>query len=551
MRSVLSLAVGLLAAVASAAPSQAIEERQTAKRYVFAHFMMGIVGNRQSADAYDEEFRLAKAAGIDAFALNIGPDVSNTQLGYAYDSAARVGLKAFISFDFNGGLFSISDPGAVGARIKAFKDKPAQLIVDNKPFVSTFAGPGLNVAAVEAAAGADIFFLPNWYPGNDRTGTDGFFNWMGWYSDGNNNPGTTPPSAGDSAWIDWVGSKEKYMAPVAPWFSTHYGDWVPYRKNWVFQSNDLWFTRWNEMLKLSPRFIEIVTWNDFGESAYVGPLKGQHYDDGHSKWVNDMPHGGWLEMAKPFIAAYKTGATAPTVTEEKLVYWYRPTPKDITCSGDNLGKPSGWELMTDEVFVVALLKTAGTVVATSGSNTREFAAPAGVSLHKLPLGVGMQKFTLKRGTTEVFSDISLRDIVNTCPCGIYNFNAYVGTVPAAAPDVLVDNSAIASSVPAGYVCQPKPSLPIRAPGSQATVPAVTSKAPTPTPTPTKAAVTSSTKAPVVLPTTTTTKPAVEGCTKTVSVSSQIFPTNCLAGGQVWIGGGDSPDCCDGAKPCCG
>ncbi|KAI8941642.1 hypothetical protein NX059_002855 [Plenodomus lindquistii] len=468
MRCFASIALGLFAAVSGAAPNMPLEERQTTNRYVFAHFMMGIVGNRQSADAYDADFSLGKAAGIDAFALNMGPDVTNEQLNFAYESANRNGIKVFISFDFNGGLFSISNPAAVGERIAAFKDRPAQLVVDGKPFFSTFTGPGLNVAAVEAAAGTDIFFLPNWYPGNDQTGADGFFNWMGWYSNNNNGPGTIPPSNGDAAYVEWLGSKARYMAPVSPWFSTHYGNWVSYPKNWVFQSNDLWFTRWNEILTLGPRFIEIVTWNDYGESAYVGPLGGQHYDDGHSKWVNDMPHGGWLEMAKPYIAAFKSGGTAPIISEEKLVYWYRPTPKDVTCSGDAIGKPDGAELMTDEVFIVALLKSAGTVVASSGSNSKTFDAPAGASLHKLSMGLGAQKFALRRGNTEVMSATSLRDIVDTCACGIYNFNAYVGTVPAASPDVLVDNAAITSSVPAGYVCEPTPSLPIRAAAAKVT-----------------------------------------------------------------------------------
>lgn len=115
---------------------------------------MGIVQHRTSSDEFDQEFGLAKAAGIDAFALNFGPDVADTILEYAYDSAERVGIKVFFSFDFNSGLYSTGDPATVGDRIKAFKDKPAQLVVDNKPFVSTFAGPGLDVAAVEAAAGA-------------------------------------------------------------------------------------------------------------------------------------------------------------------------------------------------------------------------------------------------------------------------------------------------------------------------------------------------------------------------------------------------------------
>jgi hypothetical protein len=432
---------------------------------------MGIVQNRASSAAYDNEFAIAKAAGIDAFALNMGPDVTNEQLGYAYASAEKNEIKVFISFDFNDGLFSTSDAAGVGSRTAAFKDHKAQLVVDNKPFVSTFAGPGLSVAAVEAAAGTDIFFLPNWYIGSDKTGTDGFFNWMGWYSDGMNKPGTIGPDNdvfGDAAYINYVGSKDRYMAPVAPWFSTHYGDWVPYRKNWVFQSNELWFQRWEQILKLSPRFIEIVTWNDYGESAYVGPLSAQHDDDGHSKWINDMPHDGWLEMAKPYIAAYKSGATSPSITEDKLVYWYRPTPKSITCAGDNLGKPDGWDLMTDEVFVVALLKSPGTVTATSGSDSKSFEAPAGASLHKIPLAVGTQKFSLKRGDTEVFGATSLRDVVETCACGIYNFNAYVGTVPPGGADALVDNGRISDSVPDGYDCQPKPSLPIRADSSKVT-----------------------------------------------------------------------------------
>jgi len=64
------------------------------------------------------------------------------RLGFAYDSAKHIGIKAFISFDFNNGLFSINDTAAIGQRIAAFKDHPGQLSVDGKPFVSFFAGSG-------------------------------------------------------------------------------------------------------------------------------------------------------------------------------------------------------------------------------------------------------------------------------------------------------------------------------------------------------------------------------------------------------------------------
>ncbi len=75
---------------------------------------------------------------------------------------------------------------------------------------------------------------------------------------------------------------------VSPWFSTHFGPEVSYSKNWVFPGDLLWHRRWEDILSLQPQFIEIVTWNDYGESHYIGPLDSKHTDDGGSKWVNDM-----------------------------------------------------------------------------------------------------------------------------------------------------------------------------------------------------------------------------------------------------------------------
>ncbi len=56
----------------------------------------------------------------------------------------------------------------------------------------------------------------------------------------------------------------------------------------MFPGDLLWHRRWEDILTLKPDFIEIVTWNDYGESHYIGPLNSKHTDDGGSKWVNDM-----------------------------------------------------------------------------------------------------------------------------------------------------------------------------------------------------------------------------------------------------------------------
>ncbi|KAJ5492772.1 Mutanase [Penicillium diatomitis] len=421
-------------------------------RLVFAHFMMGITSNRQNASDYDGDMQRAKAAGIDAFALNIGMDsFTDTQLDLAYESAAHNDMKVFISFDFN--WWSTSDAAGVGAKTKQFADHPAQLKVDGKVFVSSFAGDGLNVAALRAAVGQEIFFAPNFQPSKSNfDDLDAALNWMAWPSNGENKAPTVNRHVsvvqGDEAYTDALKGKP-YIAPISPWFSTHFGAEVSYSKNWVFPSDLLWYNRWQEILAKGPRFVEIITWNDYGESHYVGPLSSPHTDDGASKWVMDMPHGGWLDMAKPFIAAYKAGAThaEPYVEEERLVYWYRPTKEGVNCDAtDNTmegtpnnssgnffaGRPNGFHTMTDEVFVVAMLKSPAQVMVNSGGQTTTYDAPAGITAYKAPMGTGQQQFAVARNGQNFLSGTSARDIGDTCNCGIYNFNAYVGTLPAPA-----------------------------------------------------------------------------------------------------------------------
>lgn len=176
--------------------------------------------------------------------------------------------------------------------------------------------------------------------------------------------------------------------------------------------------------------IELKAWNDYGESHYIGPLSSPHNDDGASKWVNDMPHDGWRDMAKPYIAAFKAGATSVDeyITEDQLVYWYRPTTSTVECDDtDNTmaaasndsgnyfnGKPNGYEDMQDAVFLVALLTADGTVTINSGDTSQTFDGVAGANAFQVPMGVGQQSFSLTRGSETVLSGTSLKDIQDEC-----------------------------------------------------------------------------------------------------------------------------------------
>jgi hypothetical protein len=145
------------------------------------------------------------------------------------------------------------------------------------------------------------------------------------------------------------------------------------------------------------------------------------------------PHDGWLDMAKPYIAAYKAGATSVNnfIQDEQIIYWYRPTLRDLNCdatdttmvaANDNSGnyyegRPDGWQTMADSVFVVTLLKSAGTLIVNSGSTTQTFDAPAGAAAFSVPMAVGQQSFAISRNGQNVLAGVSLRDISSVCPCG--------------------------------------------------------------------------------------------------------------------------------------
>jgi hypothetical protein len=70
---------------------------------VFAHFMVGNTGSFTEAD-WKTQITLAKAAGIDAFALNMARDenTTTTQLPSAFTAAKALSFNMFFSFDYAG-----------------------------------------------------------------------------------------------------------------------------------------------------------------------------------------------------------------------------------------------------------------------------------------------------------------------------------------------------------------------------------------------------------------------------------------------------------------
>ncbi|KAF9892149.1 hypothetical protein FE257_002555 [Aspergillus nanangensis] len=401
-----------------------IQSREDTPRYVTAHFMVGIVENYTISD-WKEDMQLAKEIGIDAFALNCAKidSYTPTQLANAYAAANETGFKVFISFDF--AYWTNGDTAEITSYMQKYSAHPAQFQYNGAALVSTFVGDSFNWTPVKAATSHPIFAVPNMQDPNAATyattGIDGVFSWYAWPTDGGNSIISGPMTTiWDDRFIKALGDKV-YMAPVSPWFSTHFNT-----KNWVFICEEQITVRWEQMLTMKPGLVEIISWNDYGESHYIGPYSAHHSDDGSAQWAKGFPHDAWRIISKPYIAAYKAGATTPVVDSDKLVYWYRPTPKGVACTKDPLGAPNGIEMLSDSIFVTTLLTTPGTLTVTSGSKGPvSVDVPAGIVTTNFSMGVGGQKFELTRGGAVVLGGAGGLEVNDQCD--FYNFNVYVGS----------------------------------------------------------------------------------------------------------------------------
>ena len=270
---------------------------------------------------------------------------------------------------------------------------------------------------------------------------DGAFNWDIW-PNGPHRMTTAEDEAYESA-LKPAG--KSYMMGVSPWFYTN----LPaYDKAWVWRGDGLWYHRWQQINEVLPEFVEIVTWNDFGESSYIGPIfeAGIPSSSGADAqpYVNGFPHQAWLETLPYQIAAYKhafsASNAAPEVAagDDKIVYWYRTAPASAgtTDATGNCAQSStntgGYqtaypvtEIMQDRIFAIALLSAPGSLsIAIDDQAPHEFGGlQAGINFVHRPFDGQTGNVTVKMSSGVVGEGVS---ILSEPPSGVANFNAWVG-----------------------------------------------------------------------------------------------------------------------------
>ncbi|KAG8683076.1 hypothetical protein FRC09_016316, partial [Ceratobasidium sp. 395] len=127
-----------------------------------------------------------------------------------------------------------------------------------------------------------------------------------------------------------------------------------------------------------------------------------------------------------YIKWYKNGS-APAVTADQIVFWYRSHPKAVTCSQGDV--PRNSQYPADAVFAFALLTSPATVTLDIGSNHYQWNAAAGTSMGSVPFptqDAQIPYFQIIRNGVKIKDGYG--SVYVTKACSIYNFNPFVGVI---------------------------------------------------------------------------------------------------------------------------
>ncbi|KAL3469843.1 glycosyl hydrolase family 71-domain-containing protein [Aspergillus californicus] len=416
---------------------------------VFAHFIVGVAAQMSPAE-WETDIVEAQKAHIDGFVLNVGPqdDYTDRVLQTAYDAAERIGdFTLFISFDYESGGPWPSE--RVIALINRYKDRPAQYYYKGGPLVSTFEGVGSSDDWPGIKSATGCVFIPDWTSlgpyglQNVYDKVDGAFSWDAWPVGAQDKD-----TSSDRMWIDALYGKP-YMMAVSPWFYTSLPQW---NKNWLWRGDDLWHYRWQQVVELQPALVQILTWNDYGETHYIGPIHDAGIPDGASRYVKGCPHDAWRTLLPHYIDAYRRrsamlrgswsspSASAlryPISYTDKIVYWYRVNPGDAGSAGGTTGNNPSWgqpelnpgEVSQDRVFVSVLVTKPSDVHVQIGDSAPTVLAvdEPGLNHYSVPFQgqCGEVRLAIVRHGREIQTAIGPA-ITLSCEDGLVNWNAFVG-----------------------------------------------------------------------------------------------------------------------------
>jgi len=363
MRFVPTMAAGLMAGVGLC---------KVVDRPIVAHYMVGGV---QENDVV-QDIKDAKNIGLDGFALNYDQFDwwSNDTIDFMFDHADDLGdFGLFFSFDHGKGI--LKDPLEYADYFTRYSGRPSYLEMKdpagsaNKPVMSTFGGKDIANArwvAFKEKVG-DVLIIPGLYeeynPGanyfDTHSALDGVFNWNSWPStqDGKVPVDTTLDrkfqTAADNA-------NKYFMMGISPLQSKHSND-----GNWYRRGEDNLENRFGQVLGFQPDMVQLQSWNDGGESHYMGRLHPEPLDNRTKDLTDDYDHTGYWQILPSFIDAWKDGDTSTVnmyPTNGKVVqgtFWHHTLTVGGSCTDDSIVKSRDIQTAAEDAVSGVLLVQQG------------------------------------------------------------------------------------------------------------------------------------------------------------------------------------------------
>ena len=373
------------------------EDQPIVPKMVFAHYMVccPAAGLTASVDDIKKEIGIAQSNGIDGFALNTAswskyPYYRAISRNILQAAEAYPGFKIILSFD------DVSPEDSAPMLVEA-AESPSYLRIDGNPVVSTYSmTPEWGTALIKllSASGTKPFMVPNYqYLSNSFTSrvyvhpTADFIDELyrdhkdidGYLAFGPDLGYPDPPLDGALTAERSRLAHKVSMIGIMPYYRGLRGNFRVF-ENGGFEGMA---AQWTAAIKAGIDWVEIVTWNDWGEDTYVAPFSDdiRNQDLWNYHWGPLLDHQAFLRASRYYIDWFKS-SRPPVIEHPAIYYFYRLHAKTAygIASPDTgeQGRPKGWEKLVDAIHVTSFLPKPLTLVVTVGDHRQAKMLAAGV-----------------------------------------------------------------------------------------------------------------------------------------------------------------------------
>jgi glucan endo-1,3-alpha-glucosidase len=413
IRAILLLLISVIYLNRVSAQESSTVDANKEKKYVFAHYMVCCPthGLGSTVDDYKQEIIEAEKMRVDGFALNCG---HWSEVDKSYKNRVLLIYKAAQQLNTDFKLF-ISDDGLsvdeLSDVVNTLGKFPNQFYFRGKFVLSTFSQEGEDdqkgKILTNFSRRLNLFFIPFFYPRpfpppeissfrasqlvSEFPDMDGYFYFAA---------GTTPDQvvrSNENLSTRLHSLGKIYMAGIYPYYR---GNSTNYR---LFDTKGFqgMQAQWMSAINVNADWVELVTWNDWGESTYIaqyGPPASVSLGWGGAGKLLD--HTAYLKASQYFIKWFKSGKK-PDVVDDELFYFYRLHPADLNSAVtprdvSPTKRPRNADTLKDEIYATAFLKAPARLIIRVAGSTRSFDLPAGVQNVEVPFGLGRPEFELQR-----------------------------------------------------------------------------------------------------------------------------------------------------------